>query len=212
MNMKFSPSYPNVFACSDGTLLHYGVRVLKQTTRPDGYLVCRVPGLTQVLSHRIVADAFHGRSENGSAVNHLNGVRSDNRAENLEWCDQTRNCRHAVEHELRKRKYSKEIVLSLREEFHGGASAMFLSGKYSVPKMTVYAILNGYSYRDDGGPIRERRDNVYNGYVNGVSAESARSIAKRFLSGESAASLSAEFGLSKHAITGIASDIGGEGE
>ena len=43
-------------------------------------------GRETVAAHRVVAEAFHPNPDNLPVVNHKNEVRSDNRAENLEWC------------------------------------------------------------------------------------------------------------------------------
>jgi hypothetical protein len=74
-------------------------RVLVLHPDRDGYLLAHlnVRGTGyMVKAHRAVALAFIPPAAGKPEVNHLNGVKTDNRVANLEWASRRDNNRHAV--------------------------------------------------------------------------------------------------------------------
>lgn len=85
---------------SDGTIFSKALnRPLKPRTAYNGYIYNLLhihgKGQKRLTIHRLVAQHFIPNPENKRCVNHINGIKSDNRVENLEWATHSENNAHA---------------------------------------------------------------------------------------------------------------------
>lgn len=86
-------------------------KILKFTKINNGYLQVQLSknGKTQVLLvHRLIALTFLDNSNEFKIVNHINGIKTDNRVENLEWCTQSHNINESYRLGLQIRQYGKD--------------------------------------------------------------------------------------------------------
>lgn len=82
------PGHAGYLAGSDGSILGKRGKLLRQFPGIGGYLrftTFEAGKWQQVSTHVMVCTAFHGRRPEGHYAAHRNGVRTDNRAENLRW-------------------------------------------------------------------------------------------------------------------------------
>jgi len=99
--------------------------------------------------HRLVCENFHKNPENKKQVNHINGIRTDNRAVNLEWSTSYENMRHAHKLGLVKclrgerhqnSKLTQIEVLFAREFLNDGFFASYIGRGFKVSEGTIYDI------------------------------------------------------------------------
>lgn len=64
--------------------------------------LCKNGSKKSVFLHRIIAEAFIPNPDNLPMINHINGIKTDNRIENLEWVSASENSKHAYDVGLRK--------------------------------------------------------------------------------------------------------------
>ncbi len=82
-------------------------KVMKLAKTTKGYLcVCFYKDKKSHVKpvHRVVAEAFLPNLDNKPQVNHINGDKTNNRVDNLEWCDNQYNQEHAIKNGLRRLK------------------------------------------------------------------------------------------------------------
>jgi predicted XRE-type DNA-binding protein len=143
----------------------YPEKIIKQANDKDGYKLINI-GISRRV-HRLVAQAFLSNPNNLPQVNHKNGIKSDNRVENLEWVSMSGNTRHAYDTSLMKGpigkkngnvKITKEIAIEIINLIRDGNMLdIEIAKKFKLTQTHVSAIKNGKTWsRVTGVPYRGR--------------------------------------------------------
>jgi hypothetical protein len=100
------------------------------------------------LVHRLVCLAFNFGFEVGHSVNHKNGVKTDNRAENLEWCTLAENTAHQWRTGLVNLRGQNHPLAKLTDEQADQIRSSTervaeLAGRFQVSESCIYKIRAG---------------------------------------------------------------------
>lgn len=136
---------------------HKNGKILKGRKDSKGYL--RITLFRKVIKksfsiHYLVAWAFIPNPEKKPHVNHLNGIKDDNRVLNLEWVTVSENNKHTFVLNPDKNKGSNNSQALLTEKkvkavkrlLEQGVAVNEISILAGVKPNTIYAIKNGYSW------------------------------------------------------------------
>ena len=90
---------------------------MKPVLNKNGYLqvyLCKDNKKQHYRLHKLIANTFIQNIHNKKTINHINGIKTDNRVEYLEWNTITENNRHAYEIGIKKGRKGKDNSCSKR--------------------------------------------------------------------------------------------------
>ena len=134
-------------------------RTLKQQITRKGYSQVSLSNSGKRFktgAHRLVALTFIPNTENKPQVNHINGIKTDNRVENLEWCTNKENQIHAVKNGLTKCNKSEKHhnskltnieVFEIRERIKKGETQSKIAKEFSISSAAICQINLNKTYK-----------------------------------------------------------------
>lgn len=139
-----------------GKYIHIKERRLKGSRNNCGYWQVNV-NRRYLCLHKIIAEVFVPNPHNYTEVNHIDGNKDNNSAENLEWCTRSHNIRHAYSTGLNPIRYGKDSTSAKYDEsvikgvyldiLEGKLSQESIGRKWGMPQITVSNIKTKRTWR-----------------------------------------------------------------
>ncbi len=155
--------------------------------------------------HKLVAKAFVENPDNKPYVNHIDGVKTNNKATNLEWVTPLENNEHAVKQGLiasGEASYlavlTEKAVLQIIEDLKAGERNVDLARRFNVAPNTIDDIRCNRTWR-----YIERDPITGTGPVKKLSGETIPVIRRMFLDGLKDFEIAREFGVAAATINQI---------
>lgn len=141
-------------------LAQYQGKILKTFKNQKGYESVRLSiygdgtSLTQTV-HKLVMLSFKGPRPEGYQINHINGIKTDNKLENLEWATQSGNMKHAYKLGLKsmkgelnpKSKLKVKDIIEIRTRRSNREKIKDLAVIYGVSTSQITEIVKRRSWR-----------------------------------------------------------------
>jgi hypothetical protein len=133
-------------------------RILVQSIKSNGYYMVQLSVYSKEklhTVHRLLALAFIPNPEKHPLVNHINGDRTDNRLENLEWCTHSHNItegfKYRSKHSINNHpihKLTTKDILAIRAKYIPRIYTMpMLSKEYGVMETTIDNIIKRKTWK-----------------------------------------------------------------
>jgi transcription initiation factor IIF auxiliary subunit len=137
--------------------VYSGEIMLNPPTYSTGYKVVKLfknGKYKRVSVHRLVAKAFIKNPHNKEFVNHINGIKDDNRVENLEWVTSHENHIHAAKIGLKAKgeshgvsKLKNDDIIGIRQMLSDKVPQRKIASIFNVSQAAIKDINRGNTWR-----------------------------------------------------------------
>lgn len=159
--MEKIPGYPMYAITKDGMVYSFkNKRFLKPHTIKTGLKkkqrrqrvqLFNKDGHKNLFVHRLVAMTYLPNPDNLPVVNHIDCNTMNNHADNLEWCTDLHNVRHAIENHrhqsVKNRVLTDDTVRQIRKMYISQTISS-IARELNLDRSTVSQMLHGMTYRD----------------------------------------------------------------
>lgn len=209
------PGYYGYFANRKGDILGKRGKKLKKSINRYGYetvSMCKQGKNLTKSVHRLVASCFiYNKDATKNQIDHINGVKHDNRAENLEWVTNSENQKRAIELGLVKhRKGESHHQSKLSEEdvkniFLSFETHTELSKKYNISISNISSIRYGETWKETTKNLDNSQQLLY--LENGVRTLTIEEIRAIYISEGFYKDIAKLYNTSAGVVRGIKNDL-----
>lgn len=174
------PNKPHYYVSTFGNVRYKDHSNRKLTLDSHGYYKISLYKRDRAFVHRLVAETFIPNPENKPFVNHIDGNKTNNCVENLEWCTHKENMKHASENGLSCHKISVADRPKIAQLYEEGYSTREIGKMFNIDNKSVqrWLIKQGVERRPYGSRVKkEDIPEICSLYEKGWSS---RKIGKRF--------------------------------
>lgn len=133
-----SPIFPDYYSVSENGEVksERNGKILKPGIDKDGYhyyVLCVNGSRKTIKAHRLVAMVYVDNPDNKPAIDHINGIKTDNRAENIRWVTNKENSHNPITltklRENAKVNVPKLIAKSIERDFGRHKTVVYKAGQ-----------------------------------------------------------------------------------